>query len=205
MVMVKPVSTIDDGTLVNLGTEDSVTVERNVILVASSGSAIIGSGLNQQAIINGTLMSTEIAIYFNNTNSIGNSVTVGNTAQIYAIGSTGSAIGCVGTDVTVTNHGYVQAGNFGVAFAGASTTTHSTLVNTGTIKADLTAVVRGSFSTTEAIQVRNSGLIESADTAYGYQNAGHIATAEGYNRWRRLWRRRHGYPDRREGRQHLPW
>ncbi|MDB5552072.1 MAG: hemolysin-type calcium-binding repeat family protein [Rhizobium sp.] len=175
MVMLNPVSAIGAGTLVNLGTTNSVTVGKNVILAATSGSVIYGTGSNHEAIINGTLISQGITIFYANGAATGNSVTVGKTGEVFAFGGSGVAIACLGSSATVTNHGYVESSTYGLAFIGNGAATHSMVVNTGTIKAGTLAIFRDASNTTETIEVKNSGLIESAGTAYGYTNAGHNA------------------------------
>jgi Ca2+-binding RTX toxin-like protein len=175
MAMLTPISAFGSGTLVNMGTTNSATIRKNVIIVSTSGNAIVGTGSNHDVIVNGTVASQGISIFAGSGGgNTGNSVTVGEAGEVYAFGNAGVAIGCMGTDATVVNHGYVESSSYGVAFVGSSLSVQSTITNTGTIIAGALAVFRDAGGTTQTIELKNSGLIESAASAYGFTNAGSI-------------------------------
>jgi Ca2+-binding RTX toxin-like protein len=175
MVMLTPPSTMAAGPVVDLGTTNSVTVGPDVAIVATTGRAIQGSGSNQEAIIDGTVISQSFSILLGASSPTlsGNSVTVGETGRVLAFGAGGGAIGCYGFDASVVNRGYIEGSSYGVGLFGNSTTTHSTVVNSGTIKGGTLGVFRDGGGTTETIVLKNSGLIESSGMAYGYFGAGH--------------------------------
>ena len=173
MVMLTPSSTMTAGPVIDLGASNSVTVGRDIAIVATSGRGIQGSGSNQEAIIYGTVVSQSFAILLGASSPTlsGNSVTIGATGHVLSLGS--GAIGCYGFDASVVNRGYVEGTLYGVGLYGNSTTTHSTIINSGTIKGGTLGVFRDGVGTTETIVLKNSGLIESSGMAYGYFSSGH--------------------------------
>ncbi|UVC10794.1 M10 family metallopeptidase C-terminal domain-containing protein [Rhizobium sp. TH2] len=174
MAMLTPPSTIGAGPVVNLGTTDSVTVGKNVALVATSGFAIYGTGAEHEVIIDGTVVTSVFGVVLgSNENDSGNSVTVGKSGSVIAVGGSTGGIACYGADATVTNHGYIESASYGIALFSTSVDTHSTVVNTGTIIAGSRGVFRDGSNTTETIVFKNSGLLESEGDAYGFVGSGH--------------------------------
>lgn len=170
MAMLTPPSTLGAGPLFELAAADSITVGRNVALVSTSGHAINAVGSEHTAIVNGTVIGAFFAIVLGDSSATfsGNSVTVGESGRVMGLGPNGGAIGCYGFDAQITNHGYVEGKSYGVGLYNNSTTTHSTVINTGTITAGTAGVYRDGGTTTETIILKNSGLIESAGFAYGF-------------------------------------
>lgn len=175
MTMLVPTSTFGSGPLFDLGTTDSITVNENVVLAATTDRAITGSGSNHQAILNGTVISQFFSVLLGSASPgiSGNSVVVGAHAKVVSVGTGAGAIACYGYDATVENKGYVEGTAYGIGLYGNSDTTHSTVINSGTIKAGDLAVFRDGINTTETVVLKNRGLIESGNVAYGFYGEGH--------------------------------
>jgi Ca2+-binding RTX toxin-like protein len=170
MAMLTPPSTIGAGPLFELGALDSITVQKNVALVSTSGHVINAVGSDHTAIVNGTVIGHFFGIVLGASSPTysGNTVIVAKSGTVMGLGPSGGAIGCYGFDASIVNHGYVEGTRYGVGLYNNSTTTHSTVVNTGTITAGQAGVYRDGGTTTETIVLKNSGLIESAGMAYGF-------------------------------------
>jgi len=167
--MLTPPSTFGEGPLFELGALDSITVKKNVALVSTSGHVINAVGSDHTAIVHGTVVAQFFGIVLGASSSTysGNTVIVAESGRIMGLGPSGGAIGCYGFAANITNHGFVEGELYGVGLYGDSTTTHSTVINTGTITAGARGIYRDGVVTTETIVLKNSGMIESAGAAYG--------------------------------------
>ncbi|WP_249116738.1 calcium-binding protein [Ciceribacter sp. L1K23] len=161
------------GIAANLSTTDSIIVLAGVTLGTTTSAAIDGTGDNHlvevfgNVVATAALISTSAAITLGNTGSInfGQVVNVYEGAMVYS-GSTG--ISLFSHDNAIDNAGRIQAGTVGISLTNLSTTTTTTIDNSGSIlaTADAGIGIRRLNASTERVVLTNTGLIEAGSFAY---------------------------------------
>jgi Ca2+-binding RTX toxin-like protein len=138
------------------GGED-VFIARGLLISSSDNYAILSTGGFSAVNVQGTVSALHSAIRLGNNpdGNPGNSVLVGRDGCVASLGQN-YAIDLQGTLARITIRGEVWGSNFGISMGGDSETDESILVNSGSIRADWTAVRR---TGDEDFILRNSGEI----------------------------------------------
>jgi Ca2+-binding RTX toxin-like protein len=149
---------------IDLGTDYSVYVGIGVYISADvvSGSTILGSGIAQQVIIDGSVAgSNAIDLRGGYSTDVGDFVRVSEGAKIFA-DSRGIII--EGFNNRIQNDGVIESGHSGIDIDGESTTGDSKIINSGEIFADQYAIY--ARNGTQAITLDNSGTIKGAYVSF---------------------------------------
>ncbi|MCB1446793.1 MAG: M10 family metallopeptidase C-terminal domain-containing protein [Rhizobiaceae bacterium] len=155
---------IGSGTRVNLPAQDDLLLARNTVIQSIDGTAVFGEGNQQTAEIRGIVSGAEYGIFLGTSTftDFGNRVVVRETGHVFGLHT---AVRMMGFGAEVVNEGDIGGGKFGVMLASASTTTRSTIHNTGSIHADECAILLLEPSQ-EAVKIVNKGRIEGGDYAF---------------------------------------
>ncbi len=163
-----PISTSKDTAVAFLNETDSVLVLENVAIVSTSSPTIEGRGSNHQVQVYGDVAATgHNAIDLGGEYRIDNK----NSVHIYEEGSVfvrtvGIATAAVDLrcfNSSVINEGFISASYLGISLVGVSSDTVSTVINSGVIQADESAISSGG---TESVTIRNNGTIEGGQFSY---------------------------------------
>jgi hypothetical protein len=173
MVTLIPTTMTGPGTLVSLDYSDSLIIDDGVVLTSTDGVAVSGWVFGQSVIIRGSVLSYQYAVLLSPDagSTPGNSVTVEEGASV--VSSTVGGLLCHGYGTSVVNHGLIEGFRYGLSLKADGSETHSTILNTGTIRGGNLAVFRDASVSTERIVLKNSGLIESEGMSYGYFAGNH--------------------------------
>ncbi|CAN7410687.1 hypothetical protein [Rhizobium sp. LjRoot254] len=138
------------------GGED-VFIARGLLVSSSDNYAILSTGGFSAINVQGTVSALHSAIRLGDdpAGNPGNSVLVGRDGCVASLGQN-YAIDLQGTLARITIRGEVWGSNFGISMGGDSETDESVLVNSGSIRAEWTAVRR---TGDEDFVLRNSGEI----------------------------------------------
>ena len=150
----------------SLGTADSLYVASPIVI-----GAVLAAGSNQQAVVDGTIVGSADGLWFSNTGQSGNSATIHEGGVVR--GHTSSGVAFYSSDSSLVNKGHVFGGIVGVMFRGTSTTTTSTLNNSGTVESSQYGVAR--FAGVETVSVTNTGTISGSSFSYGQYTSNPVA------------------------------
>jgi Ca2+-binding RTX toxin-like protein len=168
-----PTSISTNGTIaLDLSTADSAFIAKGVLVAATDSVAVYAQGSFQQVVVAGTVASTVGAAIqlgsLASATSHDNSLTVeaGGEIRHFGSGSTTTAVRLTCYQSHLANAGLIASDIIGIRVQGISSTTVTTIVNSGTILAGDMAIARSSTST-ETVMFTNTGTL-SATTAYGF-------------------------------------
>jgi hypothetical protein len=159
---------IGSGVQVNLGSTDDVYVGKDGFISSTDHYAIYGNGSNHSVIIEGSVFSTNWAIWLGNpaTTSSAQQLTIGKDASVSSAESV--AVGLIGDNSWLKNNGTIQ-GATGVSIDGGSGSGLSQLVNNGEIHATKFSAVNRTGN--EDFKLTNNGTVRS-DVGDAYAGSG---------------------------------
>lgn len=162
---------ISQSTQVSASTGNNVYVDTSVTIGVSNVAAIT-SGTGNRIWIEGTVLSGAInTIYMAGAtaSATSNIVEIGATGRVKNFGTGEAAIAFAGSGNTLLNAGTITSFfSSGVRLNNSSTTSQSTITNTGTIDAAEVGVARLDNVSVETIVLNNSGLIVGDVASYGW-------------------------------------
>jgi Ca2+-binding RTX toxin-like protein len=156
------------GTAADLGTTDSVDVQSSGFLGSSAASAILGTGSDHVATVDGSVVAAMPAISLGDDpdSDSGEQVTIGQTGSAYSNNS--AAISILASASSIENNGILRGRVCGVYLYGNASSGMSSLTNNGEISSNATGIQRiGS----EDFKLINHGLITS-DSGFAYYGNG---------------------------------
>ena len=161
MAWIVPPTTTAAGPVVDLGNDDSLLVNPGVVLTAAGGATVIARGSNQVVRVLGDVATWSLswpAILFEGRGSAG-TVVVGAEGQILA---DWWAVKFETTNSRLTNDGFIQGFEIGIAVDGYGVGGSTRIVNNGRIEVDPDegwAIQRPRDTAREAIVLVNTGTI----------------------------------------------
>ena len=148
-------NTIGAGTTVTLANGDGALIAQGIVLGSTTDTALYGAGSGHQVTVLGTVYGDGYGI------SLGNEATL-DTGQQVVVGASGvvsagnTAVFLNGNNSSMTNHGLISGGSYGVLSYGVAASGQSRIFNDGTIEGG----VYGVYGTgSEALRIENHGTI----------------------------------------------
>ena len=148
----------------NLSSTDDILVVAGATIIATGGTAVIGTGSEHSATVLGTVFGTFAGIDLGDSSAtdLNNRITVGATGSVLSDPSINSvALRLYGPGALVMNEGLISGGN-GIVFSVETGT--ATVLNSGSILGSLHGVRRFGSTTGDWV-IENSGLIQGAQAS----------------------------------------